>query len=190
MKIIAINGSPRKNGNTNIILNTVIEELNAEEIETELIHIGAHKFNPCRACYKCSELKDQQCHSKNDLFNECVQKIVNADGLLLGSPVYFADITPEMKAFIDVVGYINRSNGGLFKRKVGAAVSAVRRAGSIHALDSMYHFFQVNEFMMPGSSYWNLAIGRNPGDVLNDEEGINTMKTLGKNMAWLLKKLC
>lgn len=189
MKVIAINGSPRKNGNTSILLNTVIDELNNEGIETELIHIGSKKFNPCRGCRKCYEIKDKQCHSNNPMFNEIVEKICDAEGLLLGSPVYFADITAEMKALIDVVGYVNRSNSGLFRRKVGAAVSAVRRAGSIHALDSMNHFFQANEFIMPGSTYWNLAMGRDPGDVLKDEEGIQTMKHLGINMAWLMSKL-
>lgn len=189
MKIIGINGSPREKGNTSILIQTVFHELHQEGIDTEIIQIGGKKFNPCIACLKCYEKKDKKCHIKNDLFNELAAKIENADGVVLGSPVYFSDITPEMKAFIDVVGYIARSNQGMFKYKIGAAIAAVRRAGAIHTIDSMNHFFQVLEMIVPGSTYWNFALGREIGDVLKDEEGINTMKNLGKNIAWLLKKI-
>ena len=189
MKIIGFNGSPRVNGNTSILINTVFEELHNEGIETELIQIGGRQFHPCTACSVCYQKQDERCHIKNDLFNECIQKIKEADGILLGSPVYFADITPEMKAFIDIVGYVARANKGLFRRKIGAGVIAVRRAGAIHSLDSINHLFQVTEMIIPGSTYWNLGMGRNIGDVLNDTEGIETMRNLGKNIAWLLKKI-
>ncbi len=189
MKIIGINGSPRKEGNTSILINTIFEELHNEGIETELIQIGGKKFQPCIACMKCFDKLDNKCHIKNDLFNECIEKINNADGVILGSPVYFADITPEMKAFMDVAGYVARANKGIFKYKIGAAVAAVRRAGAIHSIDSMNHFFQILDMIMPGSNYWNLGIGRNIGDVLQDTEGIETMRNLGKNIAWLLKKI-
>ena len=124
-----------------------------------------------------------------ELFNTCIDKIIEADGVILGSPVYFADITPEMKAFIDIAGYVAKANKNLFKRKLGAGVIAVRRAGAIHALDSINHFFQISEMIIPSSTYWNVGIGLNIGDVLKDAEGIQTMKVLGQNMAWLLKKI-
>ncbi len=138
---------------------------------------------------KCVKKEDGKCHQKNDVLNECIEKMIKADAIIIGSPVYFADLTPEAKALIDVAGYALRAAGNPLKRKPGAAVIAVRRAGAIHAFDSINHFFLINEMIVPGSSYWNIAIGRNKGDVLKDEEGMNTMKVLGENMAWLMKKL-
>jgi len=111
-----------------------------------------------------------------------------ADGIILGSPTYFTDVTTEMKALIDRAGFVARANGEMFRRKVGAAVVAVRRAGSIHAFDTLNHFFLVSQMIVPGSSYWNVGIGRDKGEVEDDEEGIQTMRVLGENMAWLLKK--
>ena len=190
MKVLAINGSPRKNGNTHHLLSEVLTVLNKQGISSELIHIGGKKVNGCVACMKCKEQKDGQCHKKNDLINEIIPKIVEADGILIGSPVYFADITSEVKALIDVVGYSLRATGNNpLRHKVGAAVIAVRRAGAIHAFDSINHFFLINEMIIPGSSYWNIGIGREKGEVLEDEEGMKTMQTLGKNMAWLLNKI-
>lgn len=189
IKVIAFNGSPRKNGNTSILISAVFEVLQGQGIETELIQVGNKSVHGCTACGKCREIKDRKCHIKNDLLNECIVKMVEADGVILGSPVYFADITSEMKALIDVAGYVTRGNGQLLARKVGAGIVAVRRAGELHALNSMNNFFLINQMIIPGSSYWNLGIGKEPGDVLNDTEGIQTMKKLGENMAWLLKKI-
>lgn len=189
MKIVAFNGSPRKNGNTFLLINEVFKELEKEGIETELIQIGNKTVHGCTACKICQEKKDGRCHIKNDLLNLCIEKMVEADGLIIGSPVYFADITPETKALIDVAGYVTRASGHLLKRKIGAAVIAVRRGGALHAFETINNFFLINQVIVPGSSYWNFAFGREPGDVLNDEEGINTMRTLGQNMAWLLKKM-
>jgi multimeric flavodoxin WrbA len=189
IKIVAFNGSPRKNGNTSILIHTVFDVLNKEGIETELVQVGNKTVHGCTACGKCREIKDRKCHIKNDLLNECIGKMIDADGIILGSPVYFADITPEMKALIDVAGYVTRGNGHLLARKVGAGLVAVRRAGELHALNSMNNFFLINQMIIPGSSYWNLGVGREPGDVLNDTEGIETMVKLGENMAWLLKKI-
>lgn len=189
MKVVAINGSPRKNGNTSILINTIFDVLNQEAIETEQIQIGNKKFHPCTACMKCHELKDNRCFIKNDIFNECIEKMISADGIILGSPVYVADMTAEMKAFIDVAAYVARANRGILKHKIGVAIAAVRRAGAIHTLDSMNHFFQISEMIIPCSTYWNFAIGRNIGEVLNDSEGIETMQNLGRNIAWLMKKL-
>lgn len=189
MKVIAINGSPRKNGNTELMLREVMGILEKNDIDTELIQLGGKKVRGCVACMKCKEEKDGYCHKKNDLLNECIKKMAEADGILIGSPVYFSDVTPEIKALIDVAGYAMRaSKKNLLRRKVGAGVAAVRRAGAMPALDSMNHFFLINEMLVPGSSYWNVGIGREKGDVLNDKEGMKTMKTLGENMAWLMKK--
>lgn len=190
MKILAINGSPRKNGNTNYLLNEVLTVLKEHDIDTELVHIGGKKINGCVACMKCKDKKDGFCQQKNDLTNDLIQKMIDADGILIGSPVYFADITSEVKAFMDVAGYALRATGkNPLQHKVGASVIAVRRAGAIHAFDTLNHFFLINEMIIPGSSYWNIGIGREEGDVLKDKEGIKTMHTLGKNMAWLLKKI-
>jgi len=189
MKVVAINGSPRKNGNTVILINEVFKILQQNEIETEIIQLGNKPVHGCTACMKCKEIQDGQCHIKNAHLNYCIEKMVEADGIIIGSPVYFADVTTEIKALIDVAGYVTRANGHLLKRKVGAAVIAVRRGGALHAFESVNNFFLINQMVVPGSSYWNFAFGREPGDVLKDEEGINTIKTL-ENMAWLLKKMC
>lgn len=189
MKVIGINGSPRKGGNTEILIRTVFQELEKEGIETELIQLGGKLVHGCTACMKCREIQDGQCHIKNDRINEIMTKMYEANGIILGSPVYFSDITPEMKALIDVAGYVSRGNGHLLKRKLGAAVVVERRGGAMHTFASINNFFLINQMVIPGSSYWNFAFGAKPGDVLNDAEGIQTMKTLGENMAWLLKKL-
>ncbi|HCC70237.1 MAG TPA: flavodoxin family protein [Bacteroidales bacterium] len=188
MKVLAINGSPRKEGNTEILIREVLKVLEQNGIKSELIQIGGKKVNSCIACMKCKNEKDGLCHKKNDLLNKVISRMVQADGIIIGSPVYFSDITTETKALIDVAGYALRAAGNPLKRKVGAAVVAVRRAGGMPTFDSINHFFLINEMIIPGSSYWNIGIGREKGDVLNDKEGIKTMQTLGENMAWLLKK--
>jgi multimeric flavodoxin WrbA len=189
MRVIGINGSPHKNGNTSILIQTVFSELEKAGIKTELVQLGGRLVHGCTACGKCREIQDRRCHIKNDLINEMIGKMIEADGIILGSPVYFADITPEMKALIDVAGYVTRGNGHLLRRKVGAGIAAVRRGGQLHTLETMNNFFLINQMIVPGSSYWNFAYGKTPGDVLNDQEGMQTMHTLGENMAWLLKKL-
>jgi len=189
MKAVAFNGSARKDGNTAILLNLVLDELKKEGIETELIQLAGETLSGCIACYKCAENKDQKCTVTKDRLNEYVAKMHQAHGILLGSPTYISDMTANMKALIERCTVVSRSNGNLFKRKIGAAVIAVRRAGSTHVLSSMNYFFLINQMIIPGSSYWNMAFGRNPGEVRNDTEGIQTMKTLGQNMAWLLKKI-
>ncbi len=189
MKVIAFNGSARKDGNTAILLNTVLEELKAEGIETELYSLAGKPIQGCIACYKCFKNKDRKCSVDKDVINECIAKMVEADGILLGSPTYFADVSAGMKALIERCGMVARANSDLFQRKVGAAVVAVRRAGSIHVFNSLNHFFLIGQMIIPGSSYWNIAMGREPGEVRNDAEGMQTMQNLGKNMAWLLKKI-
>jgi multimeric flavodoxin WrbA len=189
IKVVALNGSARKGGNTAILLRAVLKELENEGIETELIELSGAKIHGCLACRKCSQNKDRRCAQKDDIGNELIEKMAAADGILLGSPTYVADISPEIKALMDRACLVSGANGGLFRRKVGAAVVAVRRAGAIHAFDALNHFFLISEMIIPGSSYWNIGIGREIGDVERDEEGMRTMKTLGQNMAWLLKKI-
>ncbi len=189
IKVVALNGSARKDGNTAILLRLVLKELEAEGIETELIQLSGAKIHGCLACRECSLKKDGRCAQKGDMGNALIEKMQEADGILLGSPTYVADISPEIKALMDRACLVARANGGFFRRMVGAAVVAVRRAGAIHAFDSLNHFFLISEMIVPGSSYWNIGIGLNTGDVEKDEEGIRTMKTLGQNMAWLLKKI-
>ena len=189
MKVVAFNGSPRPDGNTSILLSHVLEPLRAEGIETEIVQLGGSDIHGCRGCYVCSKQKNGRCTFGDDKGNEFIAKMIEADGIILGSPIYFADITPEVKALIDRAGFVTRCNGDLLKRKVGAAVIAVRRAGELHGFDSINHFFLISQMFVPGSSYWNVGVGRDKGDVTKDEEGLRTMRVLGENMAWLLKRL-
>lgn len=189
MKVVAFNGSPRKGGNTEFLLKTVLAELEAEGIETELIQVGGQVLRGCMACGWCRESGEKRCVFDNDQLNGYLDNMREADGILFGSPTYFGDMTSEMKALIDRSGYVLRPNNEL-RRKVGAAVSVARRGGSIHTFDSMNHFFLLNEMLVVGSSYWNDGIGGAVGAVEeNDAEGTNTAKKLGQNMAWTLKKL-
>ena len=189
MKVLGINCSPRKEGNTYLLIKEVFKPLEDKGIKTELFQIGGKKIRGCIACMKCKKKADGRCHQKNDVINACIAKMEKADAIIIGSPVYFADLSGDAKAFLDVAGYALRAAGNPLRRKPGAAVIAVRRAGAIHAFDSINHFFLINEMIIPGSSYWNIAIGREKGDVLKDEEGMKTMKVLGENMAWLLEKI-
>jgi multimeric flavodoxin WrbA len=188
LKVVALNGSARKGGNTAILLGYVLRELEKEGIGTELIEMSGAKIHGCLACRECSKNKDRRCGQKNDMGNAYIEKMEQADGILLGSPTYVADVSSEMKALMDRACLVSKANGGIFRRKVGAAVVAVRRAGAMHAFDTLNHFFLISEMIVPGSSYWNIGIGLEKGDVEKDLEGIQTMKTLGQNMAWLLKK--
>jgi len=189
MKVIAFNGSARKEGNTALLLNTVLAELAAEGIETELYSLAGKPIQGCIACYKCFEKKNQRCAVEKDIINECIAKMNEADGILLGSPTYFADVSASMKALIERCGMVSRANGDLFKRKVGAGVVAVRRMGAYHVFSSLNAFFLIGQMIVPGSSYWNMGRGREIGEVANDEEGMKTMKQLGQNMAWLMRQL-
>lgn len=189
MKVVAFNGSARKDGNTAILIREVFSEIEVEGIETEMIQLAGKTIHGCIACGKCYKNKDKRCAVDNDFANECIEKMIEADGIILASPTYFADVTTETKALIDRAGYVARANSDMLQRKIGAAVVAVRRTGAIHTFDTMNHFFLISQMIVPGSSYWNIGIGRAIGDVEQDKEGIETMRTLGKNMAWLLKKI-
>jgi multimeric flavodoxin WrbA len=189
MKVVAFNGSPRKEGNTFQSLQIVLAELQKEGIETELVQVGGKALHGCTACYGCYKNKDRECVIKKDDLNSYLAKMIEADGIIIGSPVYFSNVTSEVKAFIDRAGLVARANDYLLDKKVGAAVLAVRRAGATFAFSAINFFFFIQQMIVPGSIYWNLGIGREPGEVQNDEEGILTFKTLGQNMSWLLKKI-
>jgi len=189
MRVLGINCSPRKGGNTEILIKEVFKSLEANGVKTEFFQLGGKKVNGCIACMKCRKAKDGNCHQDNEVLNKCMKKMVEADGIIIGSPTYFSDLSTEAKALIDVSGYALRGAGNPLKKKLGAAVVSVRRAGGIHVFDSINHFFLINEMIIPGSSYWNIGIGREKGEVKEDEEGIETMRKLGENMAWLLKRL-
>jgi len=186
MKVVAFNGSPRKDGNTTILINHVFRELEKEGVETELVQLSGKKIHGCIACYKCFENKDQRCAVKDDIANECIEKMIKAEGIILGSPVYFTDVTAEMKALIDRAGFVSMANGGMYKNKVGAAVVAVRRSGAVHTLDTLNHFFLAGQMIIVGRG---IGVGRDKGEVEKDEEGIQAVRVLGQRMAWLLKKL-
>lgn len=189
MKVVAFNGSARKGGNTAMLVNYVFEALNEEGVSTELVELSGKHPHGCIACYKCFSAKDQRCAVESDCMNECIAKMLEADGIILASPTYFADVSSEMKALIDRAGMTSRANGDMLKRKVGAAVVARRRGGAIHVFDTMNHFFTIGQMIIVGANYWNVGVGRDKGEVVSDEEGVLTMRTLGKNMAWLLKKI-
>ncbi len=179
--------SSRKNGNTAIIIKTIFEELSKVGIESEVIQLADIDIQPCRACFACKGKRN--CVFKNDGFSDVFNRMVDADGIILGSPVYSADVSSKMKAFLDRGGVVVAANPGLLKHKVGASVAAVRRAGGMTAVDTMNHFMLNKEMIAVGSTYWNMVYGREIGDVLNDEEGMANMRNLGQNMAWLLKRL-
>ena len=189
MKVTAFNGSPRPKGNTSLLIGHLFEALNREGIDTELVQVGGTRLHGCIACYQCYATKDARCAVTDDIANSCIEKMLESDGIIIGSPTYFAALTPETKALIDRCGMVSRANGDMLKRKAGAAVVAVRRGGAINVFDTINHFFTIGQMIIPGSSYWNVGIGRNIGDVEQDEEGIKTMRDLGENMAWLLKRI-
>lgn len=189
LKITAFNGSARKDGNTAILLNTALAELKQQGFETELVQLAGRPLRGCTACRGCFENKDKKCVLPDDGLNGYLARMEASAGILIGSPTYFADVSSDTKALIERAGYVSMANGGLFRRKAGAAVVAVRRGGAVHAFDTINHFFTISQMIIPGSNYWNVGIGRAIGEVENDKEGLTTMKVLGENMAWLLSKL-
>ena len=189
MRVVAVSGSARPNGNTRKLLDAVLEPLRASGHECDLIELAGKDVRGCTACGACGKRKDLRCHGRDDFGNGVIEKLLAADAVLLGSPTYFADVSAEMKALIDRAGYVARANGNVLARKPGAAVVAVRRGGAIHAFDTMNHFFLIGEMIVVGSSYWNIGIGREKGEVEGDAEGMGTMRRLGENMDWLLGRL-
>jgi multimeric flavodoxin WrbA len=189
MKILAFNGSPRKGGNTEFLLRTALGPAEEAGMETELIQVGGTGVQHCKACYWCSKNKDRRCSNESDLVNKWLMKMIDADAIILGSPTYFADMSSEMKAFIDRTAFVARMNGNLFSRKVGAAVVAQRRGGAVNVLDSINHMFLMSRMIVPGSTYWNFGVGLNPGEVANDKEALENMRDLGEAIVWLVQSL-
>lgn len=187
MKVIAISGSPRKDGNTHQALAMVGEELMASGIEFEILHVGHKLIHGCRACGKCAVNKDECCSIKSDEINNWIQQLKIADGIIIGSPVYYSGIAGSMKCFLDRVFYVAGTNGGLFRHKVGASVVALRRSGGSATFDSLNHYLNNSEMLIATANYWNIIHGRAVGEVTQDQEGRQIMRVLGKNMAWLLK---
>jgi multimeric flavodoxin WrbA len=188
MKVVAFNGSPRPDGNTSCLIKHVHKALKAEGIDTEIVQLGGNPIRGCKACFQCFRSKNGRCVQADDMVNDCIEKMRQADGIILASPTYVTGITPELTALIDRTCLVAGANGQFLKRKAGAAVVAVRRGGEILAFDMINHFFLITQMIVPGSCYWNMGIGREKGEVEKDEEGIRTMTILGENMAWLLKR--
>lgn len=187
MKVVAFNGSPKKAGNTYNAIRTVAAELEKEGIEVEIVHVGNKVIRGCIACGGCSRNQNERCVIDKDEVNEWIQKMKEADGIILGSPVYYSAIAGTMKSFLDRAFYVASVNGGMFRHKIGASVVAVRRSGGIPVFDQLNNFINYSEMIMPTSNYWNVAYGTNPGEVTQDEEGMQIMRVLGKNMSWLMK---
>jgi len=188
MKVVAFNGSPRKKGNTYHAIQIVFKELVKDGIDTELIQLGGSDIKGCTACLKCIEKKNKRCVQKDSL-NLYLGRMIEADGIIIGSPTYFSNVSTEVKALIDRAGLVSIANDYLLRRKVGASVIAVRRAGAAHVYSSINFFFGINHMIIPGSRYWNLGVGLRPGEIMDDKEGISTFSELGQNMAWLMNKL-
>lgn len=186
MKVVVINGSPRKGGNTELLLKAALAPLAKAGWDTELVQVGGRQIQGCRACFKCWEKKDNRCvFGGKDVFNEVFAKVLEADAMLLGSPTYFADVSAEMKAFIDRAGFVAMANGCKFAGKIGAAVVAVRRGGATHVFDTINHLFFISQMLVPGSTYWNMGYGLEPGQAAGDAEALRNMAHLGEAVAWL-----
>lgn len=186
MKVVAFNGSPRNNGNTYHSLKYVVEELEKQDIEVELCHVGDKNLKGCTGCRVCAINKNEKCIIDDEV-NEWIQKMKNADGILLGSPVYFSDIGSTMKLFLGRAMFVASSNGFIYRGKVGASLVAVRRSGGVPAFNQLNNYLSYSEMIIPGSNYWNVIYGRAPGEVMRDEEGKQILRVLAKNMSWLLK---
>jgi multimeric flavodoxin WrbA len=189
MKVVAFNGSPRKNGNTAGGLKTVMGELEKQGIETELIQVGKEKIRGCLSCFSCVMKQNERCATEDDPVNEWIQKMKTADGILIGSPVYFSGVAGTMKSFLDRAFFVSSMNKSMLRHKVGASVVAVRRSGGIPTMNSLNHYLLYSEMIIPGSNYWTVAHGMNPGEMEQDGEGKQIMEVLGRNMAWLLRLL-
>lgn len=187
MKVVAFNGSPNREGNTWHALKMVTAELEKEGIETEIVHVGNKLIRGCTACGQCAKNRNEQCVLPNDEVNEWIQKMKQADGIILGSPVHYSAIGGTMKSFLDRGFYVAGVNDGMLRHKVGASVVAVRRSGGLPTFDQLNNFLNYAEMLLPTSNYWNVIHGRSQGEVTQDLEGVQIMRVLGKNMAWLLK---
>ncbi|MCE5329765.1 flavodoxin family protein [bacterium] len=189
MKVTLFNCSPRKDGNTFEALKIIKTELEKESILTEIVQLGCENIYGCEACGTCKKTQSGFCKIEKDPVNNAIKKIYESEGFIIGSPTYFGSITPQAKAFIDRTGYANRAAGTKLKRKVAAGITIARRAGEVNALNQINNLFMLSQCIIPCSTYWNIAIGREKGAILNDKEGVETFINLAENMAWILKKI-
>ena len=189
MKVVAFNGSPREEGNTAALLRKVLSPIACAGIDTELVQVGGMCIRGCAACGHCADAQNKRCVIDDDIGNACIEKMLGADGIVMGSPTYFSGMTAELKALIDRAGFVSVVNGRLFSRKVGAAVAVHRRGGAVNVVDSINHMFLMSRMIVPGSTYWNFGVGLQPGDVEDDAEAIDNMRDLGETIAWLIKSL-
>jgi len=187
MKVVAINGSPHKEGNTYQALKLVGSKLEENGIYFEIIHVGHKAVRGCTGCGTCFKMRNEKCVFTSDPVNDWIQTMKDADGIIISSPVYYSGVAGTMKSFLDRVFYVSLSNGNFFRHKVGAAVVAVRRSGGSSTLDSLNHYLAYSEMMLATSSYWSIIHGTSPGEALQDAEGVQIMEVLGENMAWQLK---
>ncbi|MBN1911770.1 MAG: flavodoxin family protein [Pirellulales bacterium] len=189
MRVLGISGSPRKGGNTETLIRRALDALAGEGFETDFLSLAGRPVKPCTACGGCSKTKTAECVLDDPAFEGVIERFQAADGILVGSPVYFGSATPETMALLDRVGYVSRRHGNFLRRKVGAAIVVARRAGKNFTFAQLNYFFLLSEMIVPGSTYWNVGIGREKGDVEHDEEGLETIDNLAANMAWTMKKL-
>ena len=189
MKVLGISGSPRRGGNTDILVNTALRALAENGLQTEFLSLADRPIKPCMACGGCFKSDEARCVQEDPAFEGMIEKFAGADGILVGSPVYFGSATPQTMALLDRVGYVARRHPELLRRKVGAAIAVARRAGQNFTFAQLNYFFLISQMIVPGSTYWNVATGGDKGDVLNDAEGMETIETLANNMAWVMKKL-
>lgn len=189
MNVVLFNGSPRSNGNTAHLLTRMVDVFSQENAKTEIIQLGGTLVRGCTACMECRKNKDERCVLEDDAVNEYIQKMKGADAIVIGSPVYFSQMTSETKALIDRCGYVIKGNGSFLSRKIGAAVTVARRAGMMPAFHSINNFFFINDMIVPGSQYWNVAVAKEPGEVKNDDEGYKIVTRLAENMIWLHEKI-
>lgn len=188
MKVVAINGSPKSNGNTAQALQILLDEVQKQGIETELITIGQKTIHGCIGCMKCREAQNGKCPTfPNDAVNEIMPKLVDADAIVLGSPTYFAGVNGTMKSFLDRVFYVSLANGGLFRLKFGAALVVLRRGGGTAAFDELNKFFQISEMTIASGCYWSAVHGLIPGELNQDFEGLRIARVQGRNLAYLLQ---
>jgi multimeric flavodoxin WrbA len=189
MKALGISGSPRAGGNTDTLIHLALDVLADQGIDTEFVSLADRPIKPCTGCAGCKQAEEVRCVQDDPAFEGMIERFMEADGILVGSPVYFGSATPQTMALLDRVGYVSRANDNFLRRKVGAPIVVARRAGQNFTFAQLNYFFLISEMIVPGSTYWNVAFGMQKGDVTGDQEGVDTVRRLAENMAWLMKKL-
>jgi len=189
MKAIAICGSPRTKGNTELLLESCLAKLREAGIESELITLSDKRVEPCRGCAACRQLKNGTCIQKDDDFHAIYAKMLEAGIIIVGSPVYYGSATPQIMSLLDRAGYVSGANGRLLSRKIGGPVVVARRAGQNFTYAQLMYWYIINDMIVAGSTYWNIAFGREKGQVLEDEEALRTVERFAENLAWLAGKL-